>query len=93
MNPSLEHVESPTLRALLRGEIAATPDLVRMAVDLTWLQNEYSERCDGEDFEVDRWEEMQAALERASDALEDGVACLAALRDYWTRWERFSSSY
>lgn len=91
MDLDLEHVESPTLRALLGGKIQPTPDLARLALDLTWLQNEYSERCDGEDFEVDRWEEMQEAL-RAADA-NDPVACVGHLRDYWIRWQRFSSNW
>lgn len=88
-----EHVESPTLRAVLEGTLPADRALLGLAVDLTHLQNEYSERCDGEDFAVDRWEEMQEALRRASLTVEDNLDCLAALRDYWSRWERFSAIY
>lgn len=95
MDASLEHVESPTLRALLLGSITATADLVRMALDLTWLQNEYSERCDGEDFAVDRWEEMQESLREADEAWQrkDMAACIQHLVGYWSRWERFSSNW
>ena len=88
-----EHVESPTLRSLLEGKIPPSTDLLCMAVDLTYLQNEYSERNDGDDFPDDLWEEMQAAVELASTTTEDPAACLAALRGYWSRWERFSTIY
>lgn len=96
MDQDLSHVESPTLRSLLLGEIQPTPDLVRMALDLTWLQNEYSERCDGEDFAVDRWEDMQEALRAADEAFRsDGnmAGCILGLRGYWARWQRFSSNW
>ena len=88
-----DHIESPTLRSLLEGNIQPERALLALAVDLTYLQNEYSERNDGEDFDVDRWEEMQEALERASRTVDEPQDCLAALRDYWGTWERFSTIY
>ncbi len=95
MPNEFDHVESPIMRGILTGEIAPTPDLLAMAVDYAYLQNEYSERCDGEDFAVDAWEEMQDALERASACSGESLveARINALREYYRRWQRFSTIY
>lgn len=96
IDPTLSNLrsEAPAVYEVLsQPGICLYPPLVLSLVsNVTWLRNEMSERCDVDDFDDDRWEDMQAALNMADAYLSknDVVNAIRYYREYWSRWERYS---
>lgn len=90
----LKHVkeECRPIYDLLTRKTIPTDDLINFALSFTWLRNEYSERCDLDDFPMIDWEEMQEAL-RAADEAKDQEVALRHLTTYWRLWRRHSTIY
>lgn len=90
----LKHVkeECRSIYDLLTGAMPVTNDLIIFALSFTWLRNEYSERCDLEDFPMNDWEDMQEAL-RAADSAKENDEVIKHLTTYWRLWRRHSTIY
>lgn len=69
-----------------------SPMVLDLVASFTWLRNEMSERCDIDDFDDQRWEDMQTALNAADEfrSKHDVVNAIRCWREYWSRWERYS---